>query len=262
MIHSAVSPALVREFLLTTPDPSSGRPAHVGYLLQADDTIWTSTFANGTRVDLGGSLTVHFVVTLNGLKIESIEFNSRGHDKFVGRDSIATERVERIYERRVDDEERERFEREEEERQREEDGEGRKRQKEKAKKPGASTRRRSATRDSEDAAEDLKDRRPCPGSHLEQLAPGLSTVRFDKHMLPVSPVGSFGITEMGMRCLEVRSLLPFFATFSPDPILSHADRRVGRAAAGPHRLLARPQPRSDPFVSNPTRPVPVPTLNL
>ncbi|KAL8276478.1 hypothetical protein RQP46_011128 [Phenoliferia psychrophenolica] len=201
VIHSGLTPSLVREFFLTTPDPSSGRPAHVGYLLKAEHTTWFSNFSSGVKVDLVGSLTVHFVVTgqPGGLRVESIEFTSRGHEEYVGREGIARERVERFYEKKLEGEEREKFEREEEERAREEEEERRKREREKGKKPGAATRRRSQTKESEEAEEEKAEIK----RGLEVPTPGMTAVRFERAIFPTSPVGSFGITEMGMRCLEI-----------------------------------------------------------
>lgn len=191
VLQSALSLYQVHEFFLTTPDPSTSRPVHVGYLLKADDATWFSRFGNGVKVDLVGALTVHLVVTgvIGGLRVESIEFASRGHEEFLAREFVATERVERMFDTGVPEGE---------------DGAeaagkaaGKK---DKAKKPGASTRRRSQTKESEDAEE--KEAEIKRG--MDERAGWISSVSYENHMLPISPVGSFGITEMGMRCLEVR----------------------------------------------------------
>lgn len=202
-----MSPAFVREFFLTTPDPATGRPIHVGYLLKADETTWLSRFSNGVRVDIVGSLVVHFVIAgpgVGGLRVESMEFDSRGHEEFVVRDAIVSEMVEKLY-----------------------DtlsgnaisatgsdaglesipvtggggggGRGRGGRRASGAAAGAATRRRSATKDEETSEE--------KGLGSERVQ-GMASVMFEKVVLPSTPVGSFGITEMGMRCLEVRRLHP------------------------------------------------------
>jgi hypothetical protein len=229
-----MSPAFVREFFLTTPDPATGRPIHVGYLLKADETTWLSRFSNGVRVDIVGSLVVHFVIAgagVGGLRVESMEFDSRGHEEFVVRDAIVSEMVEKLY-----------------------DtlsgnavsatgsdagiesspgigggGRGRGARRGSGAAGGASTRRRSATKD------EVTSEEKSLGSERVQ---GMASVMFEKVVLPSSPVGSFGITEMGMRCLEVCRLSNVceLKTYK-----SRLDCGVCRSAARPHWILSRLQ---------------------
>lgn len=127
VLSSTLSPSFIREYRLTTPDttlqsPSSatnansssgasaaGGPSgasnsastgapplpqvHIGYLLRADEAVWTSRFSSGTKVDLVGTLTVHLVFKDLGngqpvLRVESFEFESRGHEEWVVREAM------------------------------------------------------------------------------------------------------------------------------------------------------------------------------
>lgn len=169
---ASLSPSFVREYFLTTPDPATKKPVHIGYVLDADAT-WTSRFDNGSRVDLRGFLRAHCVVTESrGLKIESIEFQSKHWDEVFVREMMAFEKVERMLAENAgggggggDDDNNN-------------NGGGRPPLK----------RKRSATTDQVD---------------FEQRTNGLLPASIDKLVLPPPKVGSFGITEMGMRCLEV-----------------------------------------------------------
>ncbi|KAI5474835.1 LIM binding protein [Pseudohyphozyma bogoriensis] len=187
--RSLLTPLRVQEFFLTVPDPLTSRPVHVGYLLKADSALWSSNFEQGVKVELEGSLNVHFVVTadrdaaggagvLKGLKIEAIDFQSRGHEEYFAKESILYEQVEKfVVEGRGGEE-----------------GVGggledsptigKKKKGAAITGVGAGTRRRSQTSKEEE----------------EESA---KSVRFERRLLPISPVGSFGITEMGMRCLEI-----------------------------------------------------------
>lgn len=100
-----------------------------------------------------------------------MEFDSRGHEELIAREAVVSERVEKFFESG------------------EEAGKG------KGKKVGPAMRRRSSTKEED-------EERPAWG----EKTPGLGSVLYENHLLPASPVGSFGITEMGMRCLEVRRL--------------------------------------------------------
>ncbi|GAA6060903.1 hypothetical protein JCM10212_003937 [Sporobolomyces blumeae] len=108
VLSSTLSPSFIREYRLTTSDttlqsPSSPPPphpsmsnlpqVHIGYLLRADEAVWASRFATGTKVDLVGTLTVHLVFKDLGngqpvLRVESFEFESRGHEEWVVREAM------------------------------------------------------------------------------------------------------------------------------------------------------------------------------
>lgn len=133
-------------------------------------------------MDLEGSLSVHWVVTPGGgLKVEGMEFTSRGHEEFVERGRVVKERVEHLFDliptspppsptttKR-------------------------------SKKPLVGTRRRSQTNQKDE--EEIKVEKEEEGLGTERK--GVGSVWFERALMPGSPVGSFGITEMGMRCLEV-----------------------------------------------------------
>jgi hypothetical protein len=200
---TSLQPSFVREYTLTVPHPSTGQPLHTGYLLIADDTSWISKFNSGTLIELHGCLTVHLVLVRGNyrgsssasasagrdrddLRLESLEFDSRGHSEFIQREAL------------VDQEEKTRKaslaasngsttstattqETKESPTKRKP-----------APKRGVSTRRRTQTQEEDESisvAQEVKGSVEDP------------TMSFT---IPVSPVGSFGITEMGMRCLEVR----------------------------------------------------------
>lgn len=202
-----------------------GRPIHVGYLLRADEAIWHSRYQNGVKSELVGTLTTHFVVTATPgtggagagnvppLRIDSVEFEARGHEEFASlRDSYVSERVERLFDLPLGEHQSN-------------EGEGSpplgrgQRSAGHARRTsgsGALTRRRSAGRNStgnmvEDGDESnygsptkghvLPKSAPWP----KERAPGISSVVYEKLHPPEKVLGSFGIPEMGMRCLEVRS---------------------------------------------------------
>jgi hypothetical protein len=143
--------------------------------------------------------------TATSLRIESIDFDSRGHDEWFVKEGVVTEKVERLF-----------------------DGAGvasggeespvlgGTKSKPGAKKngvtaTGAMTRRKSAGKDDETGAT-TADVDPTRGLTLPRSAPlptervaGINALEYERHHLPKSGVGNFGITEMGMRCLEVGS---------------------------------------------------------
>lgn len=189
VISTALHPSFVREYILTVPHPATGQPFHTGYLLKADNTSWISKFSSGTVVELTGSLTVRFSIVaglfgagINNrkeLRLESMEFEARGQSEFIQRETLA-----------------------------EQGGVNRK-----------TSITISSTSENSPATTDVKDspsrRKPPPkrGAATRRRTqaadepifeqPKGSTAELAGLKIPPSPVGSFGITEMGMRCLEV-----------------------------------------------------------
>lgn len=129
VLSSTLSPSFIREYRLTTPDTTAQSPSsfasnnpssansstvgtnpnsnsnssnpnstplqqvHIGYLLRADEAVWSSRFSSGTKVDLIGTLTVHLIFKDLGngqpvLRVESFEFESRGHEEWVVREAM------------------------------------------------------------------------------------------------------------------------------------------------------------------------------
>lgn len=178
-------PSSTSEYTLTAPHPVTLQPLHVGYLLQANNTAWVSNFAQ-VVVELRGTLRVHFVVVMEGLgaglRVESLDFESRGHTEWVQREAIVQEELQHtttVSTEQLDQPPTVL---------------PTKRKASAGKKLGAGTRRKSQTKDE-------------PVEPVEAIAasePSREGIRYAQVQLPTSPVGSFGITEMGMRCLEVR----------------------------------------------------------
>lgn len=259
-IASTFSQQYIREFFLTTPVPHSssepalepppqcppGRPIHVGYLLRADEAVWHHRWSNGVKVELTGTLTMHFVVTANPgaggagsgtvppLRIESVEFEARGHEEFASmQDAFVYERIERLFDLSTPDEQAATHE-----------GEGSPplgrghRQGRRVSGSGVLTRRKSAGRvgvgasgdgDDPDSSDPKKGHvLPKSAPWPTERAPGLHGVVYEKMHPPAGIVGSFGITEMGMRCLEVSESL---VALSPFLTLAFADCRVSRATS-------------------------------
>jgi len=190
----------VREYLLSAIDPPTRQPAHVGFLLEADDVSWTTKYQVGSHVELNGRLTVHFVVAGPGpglnavaLRIESLHFESSGREQFVSREAIVHERVERLVEtgggldaavkRKRDEEQDARDEKE---------GSGKK-----GKRGSIGTRRKSQL-----AEEEEQEKRRRDGWETERWD-GLEGIAYDRLRIEDSEVGAFGLPEMGMRCLEI-----------------------------------------------------------
>lgn len=223
VISSALQPSFVREFLLTAPHPATGQPVHIGYLLQADNTSWMSKFQSGTTIELLGTLTVHLVVVVSnagnmmggvgvgsdgaGLRVESLSFESRGHTEYLPRESLIGDRSDRMDSETMSTSTPA---------DTENSPSAAKRRAITKRGGGVGSRRRSQTKDEEE----------------EQMPDGTKGSKFGENSyersLPVSPVGSFGITEMGMRCLEVSITLVF----------SLVDRETDVATSLP-RLLNR-----------------------
>lgn len=240
-----LSPSFIREFALHAPDPLTSRPIHVGHLLRADEAVWHSRFSDGVKVELTGTLTTHFVLVAPvvspggggmgeggggaaaaqqahgppNLRIESMDFDARGHEEFVQREAIISERVERVYDlpgfAGLGNLESDTMVEGGSEGSPTSAGGGKKGGSGAASFSGALTRRRSAVAE-EGAGGGKED--PLRGHTLpksgggwqkERLG-GLGSIEASKEFKAPSKVGSFGITEMGMRCLEV-SLAPFFA---------------------------------------------------
>lgn len=238
----------VREFRLTTPDPSApsspppppGAPphpqVHVGYLLRAEDASWTSRFATGTRVDLLGSLTLHLMFKdlgggSAGLRIESLEFDAKAFEESVARGAM--EPVLAAARREVKQEQRAGAESSEEQdqqqpRQQVPAPRGRKGSAAAtAAQRGMVTRRRSASAKTEQDTDEREggDDSAAGGSGAggagrtgddtvakteQQQQEGDAQQPLDDGgnqgsvvRVPGSAVGGFGITELGMRCLEV-----------------------------------------------------------
>lgn len=247
----------MREFQLTTPDPSSPEPAsgvgaafpvHIGYLLRSDDAMWSSRFSDGARVDLRGALTLHFMFKdlghgAAGLRIESLEFDARGFDEYVPRAVVAN--LERVLATvtadasaaqvalkaaaaaaaaasttTVDDESSIATAKEEDS----EPLNGTRRRSSKTQARGMNTRRRSAATKAELEADESSVRtsdgspaastRDPKGPTAAAVAAAAATavevkdqngdsIEARRDRVAPSPVGSFGVTEMGMRCLEV-----------------------------------------------------------
>lgn len=255
--------------------PPGGSPAsfpvHIGYLLRAEDALWSSRFVDGARVDLRGNLTMHLMFKdlgngAAGLRIESLEFDARGFEDYVTRSTLAN--IERalvaaaadaatahpaLKNTAPDDGVKDDSQ--------SEDGQGgssRRRTSRTQPGRGMSTRRRSAASKTEQDNDD--DRAtlhidddgaapPCPPPPHSKDVKGHPLALKDHHgdlinllreRVAPSPVGAFGVTEMGMRCLEVRlrSLSSAFG-HDADGIRLLADCRICRSAAELDRLLRR-----------------------
>lgn len=236
-VSTSFNPIVVREFRLTTPDPSGPRsppahasspsaafPVHIGYLLRSEDAMWCSRYGDGARVDVRGSLTVHLMFKdlgngAAGLRIESLEFNARGFEESVPRSTIAdieralvaaaadaamqsspTKSVATLDDSVGKDGD---------------EGAPLRRRTSKTQTRGMNTRRRSAATKSEQDVADDDDRSTLDdaGSRDAKTTPSLQDRQLDlvnlvRARVAPSPVGSFGVTEMGMRCLEVREITP------------------------------------------------------
>ncbi|KPV77262.1 uncharacterized protein RHOBADRAFT_51145 [Rhodotorula graminis WP1] len=237
----------VREFRLTTPDPASlssplpaGAPpppqVHVGYLLQADDASWTSRFAQGTRVDLLGSLTLHLMFKdlgggSAGLRIESLDFDAKAFEESVARGAMEAVSASSMpptagppLATSVKHESRSGGPDEADEQQVQGAPTGRKGSAgSAAAQRGMVTRRRSASAKTEQDAGgragggDEADDRQGGGASAdggdgprEEQQDGVQRQSKQEDDVPSavvrvrgSPVGGFGITNLGMRCLEI-----------------------------------------------------------
>ena len=206
---TTINPSFVREFQLTTPSPATGQPIHVGFLLKAEKTSWMSHFDTGVVVELRGALTVHFVVveifngsdrsgpSSAGLKVESMQFSSRGHEEYIARNVVITDKVERLFENSLpagnslDLTESPTIPN----------------QPPPGTSKGRPVRRTAGGRMKSNSKEEIiiEDKEDVAvGLGTERLS-SIAGVEFQRNVLPPSPVGSFGITEMGMRCLEASS---------------------------------------------------------
>ncbi|BGP54639.1 hypothetical protein JCM8202v2_002226 [Rhodotorula sphaerocarpa] len=307
-VSSSFHPILTREFRLTTPDPSAPRPGspvvggppggspasfpvHIGYLLRAEDALWSSRFVDGARVDLRGNLTMHLMFKdlgngAAGLRIESLEFDARGFEDYVTRSTLAN--IERalvaaaadaatahpaLKNTAPDDGVKDDSQ--------SEDGQGgssRRRTSRTQPGRGMSTRRRSAASKTEQDNDD--DRAtlhidddgaapPCPPPPHSKDVKGHPLALKDHHgdlinllreRVAPSPVGAFGVTEMGMRCLEIaesvaqlQNLIAFSVDSGAGPIESlarYADLHRSGAFAppltGPPHLNGHPPPPAPP----------------
>lgn len=259
VVASALHTTFAREYRLTTPDPSSGSPSqsqsvspdsvsppsaasspspypvHIGYLLRAEDAVWTSRFRSGTKIDLLGTLTMHLMFKdlgtgAAGLRIESLEFESRGHEEWIARgamESVLTSMVNEVA--GAGPSERSALSGALLGGVKTEEGAGggsrggKEKERPKSKKGntretrGMVTRRRSASQkstidhpiedDSDENEEEEKSVRGEQGRKRE-LSNEERLQQMRSVSMPVTPVGPFGVTEMGMRCLEVRSPPP------------------------------------------------------
>jgi hypothetical protein len=251
VVACALHTTFAREYRLTTPDPSSSSasassdggisppsassppsfPIHIGYLLRAEDAVWTSRFRNGTKVDLLGTLTMHFMFKdlgtgAAGLRIESLEFESRGHEEWVARGAMEVVLNTMAGEGLASEgsalsgalggfkgEEGAASGGKEKERPKSKKGAAKESR-------GMVTRRRSASQKSTvdlSLEDDSDDEEEAAAAKAEQLPNGerkQSLQQIRSVRVPSTPVGPFGVTEMGMRCLEVRFLL-FSSCFPP-----------------------------------------------
>jgi hypothetical protein len=278
-ISSTFQPCLVREFRLTTPDPSNPPPrsasplvggtppsatfpaVHIGYLLRSEDAIWSSRFHDGARVDLRGALTLHLMFKdlgngAAGLRIESLEFDARGFEESVPRSVLAN--LERALSAAMADATSAKaalnaaavappststlddtVTAKDEETENNTNGSSSRRRGASAKAQqqarGMNTRRRSAATKAElvtdgalppveggsaaaaaPAAQDSKTPSAsssttttgatATGMANETKAQNGDGIEGLRDRVAPSPVGAFGVTEMGMRCLEVGHL--------------------------------------------------------
>ena len=211
---TSINPSFVREFQLTTPSPATGQPIHVGFLLKAEKTSWMSHFDTGVYVELRGALTVHFVVveifsasdrsglSSAGLKVESMQFSSRGHEEYIARNVVITDKVERLFEHTTIPAENSLDLTDSPTIPHQPPPTGTSK--------GRPVRRTTGGRKKSNSKEEIvveeKEDVPIGGLGTERSS-NIEGVEYERNVLPPSPVGSFGITEMGMRCLEVS--LPF-----------------------------------------------------
>ncbi|GAA5834145.1 hypothetical protein JCM11251_000554 [Rhodosporidiobolus azoricus] len=332
-LTSTVTTTFAREFRLTTSDPSSPTPSppgpsspndpplppplgtpmvHIGYLLHSPEAAWSSRFLSGTKIDLVGSLTVHLMFKdlgtgSAGLRIESLEFESRGHEEWVERggwqvlpSSVLSPAVggTAVLANAVGGlgKEDQHAGSEEKDRSKSKKGGAAGLAKETPPVPatkGMITRRRSASaksNHSHSASEDLSRQaeleaeRALAGVLEEDVVAGVQEVKEEDEgvkggegggpggkkglgravRVPVSPVGPFGVTEMGMRCLEIaesvaqlQDLISFSLETGTGPIQSlarYADRFRQQSTqrtplTGPPSALGPPPP---PYPSTPS----------
>ncbi|GAA5981955.1 hypothetical protein JCM11641_006810 [Rhodosporidiobolus odoratus] len=282
VLSTSLSTTFAREYRLTMLEPTPARspasPAHpggppplppaahvhVGYLLQADDAVWSSRFSQGIKVDLVGTLTVHLLFKnlgsgTAGLRIESLEFESRGHEEWIVKEAmqampdVSSEARKRASlsgalgignggDAKVEDQDRPRS-------------------KKGAAPPqkGMVTRRRSASARSEARTEEAEDEH-SDDEERKVSADGLSSQeekssRSHAVRVPLTPVGTFGVTEMGMRCLEIaesvaqlQDLIAFSVESGIGPIQS-LSRFADRYRASPTYSISQ-LPGGTPFPSH------------
>ncbi|GAA5893393.1 uncharacterized protein JCM6883_007652 [Sporobolomyces salmoneus] len=339
VLSSTLSPSFIREYRLTTPDTTLHSPSssnntanssnsgpnggsnsspplpqvHIGYLLRADEAVWTSRFSSGTKVDLVGTLTVHLIFKDLGngqpvLRVESFEFESRGHEEWVVREAMELIQNQNpttpgagtaaaggggggsngsstttpmtttttIKEEGGGDSSVSSPEKGASSRRSSNSGSQRK--------SGMTTRRRSASArqeeehdqesnedpNSQQEREKEKERKEDNGGaelYTTTSTSSGATSREDQQRrpgptarIPPSSVGSFGVTEMGMRCLEIsesvaqlQDLISFSLETNTGPIQSlaqFAERRRNSLYAGGPTTPSQPQ--------NPSLPTSVP----
>ncbi|GAA5880891.1 hypothetical protein JCM3774_003234 [Rhodotorula dairenensis] len=320
-ISSSFQPALVREFRLTTPDPSIPGPAsaagaafpvHIGYLLRSDDATWSSRFNDGARVDLRGSLTLHFMFKdlgngAAGLRIESLEFDARGFDEYVPRSVLAN--LERALSAATADATAAQVALKAAEAAsatasapadesaiaptKEEESEpvnGSRRRSSKTQGRGMNTRRRSAAtkaeleadgsaaRNADESSAPVRDTKPVAAASaaaaVEVKSHNGDSIEARRDRIAPSPVSSFGVTEMGMRCLEIaesvaqlQNLIAFSleSGFGPiDALSRYADMHRSGVFAPPsdrvpgtgggmdgHGMYSGPSPVQQTFAAHP-----------
>ncbi|GAA5861908.1 hypothetical protein JCM8547_008592 [Rhodosporidiobolus lusitaniae] len=314
VVGGGLSTTFAREYRLTTPDPSctpspsspssdpprpppASFPIHIGYLLRAEDATWSSRFTSGTKIDLVGTLTMHLMFKdlgtgAAGLRIESLEFESRGHEEWVAREAMEAFELSGVVGKLrtgslsgaltmaaggvAKDEDKEGAGGKEGK----DRPKGKKGKKEEPPPPpsrGMVTRRKSASarelsggagivdgeeeqgRKRENSGE--SSARRGSGDEVEilkqegedEIRQGMRNVR-----VPVSPVGTFGVTEMGMRCLEIaesvaqlQDLIAFSLDTGIGPVESlarFADRHRATyyANGAPTPLASGPPPPATP----------------
>ncbi|GJN89934.1 hypothetical protein Rhopal_002923-T1 [Rhodotorula paludigena] len=237
VLSSFMTVHFAREFRLTTPDPTVAPPSppsppsasttvpppppphappvHIGYLLRAEDATWTSRFSTGARVELVGALTMHLMFKdlgngAAGLRIESLEFDARAFEESVVRAAMEPLPAYEAAARGADKAAAGRDKAEDESEASRPAKGGRRGA---AAKRGMVTRKRSASakveQDDEEGAgesgavEQDDEKKRIAGAPIEGEDDGGVEQKGSAMRVPPSAVGGFGVTELGMRCLEI-----------------------------------------------------------
>lgn len=199
---------------------AEGRHIHVGYALDCEDCTWSIKYREGIKVDIAGKMSANMykcnipIQTHEGgamlmkevLKLDSFEFIGTSHVEWISRTALVTETIDRLISpppnpsslpdpliplpSTTSDSNNPTPSPKPTNSKRRQSG-------------SAAARKRSLALAEEERKMAEAQQAVAVAAAAAAAAAAIKTVKWESQRVPISPVGSFGIPEKSMRCLEL-----------------------------------------------------------
>lgn len=217
------------ELLLVHPssksmDHSVRGTKHLGYALECEDCTWSIKYRDGVKVDISGKLSANMYrfnvpappgepPQLDSLKIDSFEFIGNSHVEWICRNALITETIDRLLSPPPNEQANSVSFNEQipltaaslpnpvpsPSLPPKGTTKGRRQS------ASAARKRSLALAEEERLKAEALQAQQQAGAAAEKH-PVFKTIKWESNRIPASPVGTFGIPEKSMRCLEVSNL--------------------------------------------------------